>query len=59
MTDFYGVSGRAAAPENALMTEAQCERKIALLRVSWSTFRARVGADSRPRGRTADLEPDR
>lgn len=38
MTDYYGVSGRAAAPEKDPMTEAECERKIALLRASWSTF---------------------
>jgi hypothetical protein len=38
MTDFYGLSGRAAGPENAPMTDAECERKIALLRASWSTF---------------------
>lgn len=38
MTDFYGVSGRAAAPENGPMLQAECERKIALLRASWSTF---------------------
>jgi hypothetical protein len=38
MTDFYGVSGRAAAPENEPMTDDECERKIALLRASWRTF---------------------
>src|SRR5437763_5578202 len=37
-TDFYGLSARAAAPEKDPMTEAECERKIALLRASWSTF---------------------
>ena len=55
MTDFYGLSGRAAAPENDPMTEAECERKIALLRASWSTFdavAARVSPELRkgPRG---------
>jgi len=55
MTDFYGVSGRAAAPENDPMTHAECERKIALLRASWSTFddaAARVSPELRkgPRG---------
>jgi hypothetical protein len=40
MTDYYGVSGRAAAPENDPMTEAECERKLALLRASWRTFDA-------------------
>jgi len=38
MTDYYGLSGRAAAPENDPMTEADCERKTALLQASWSTF---------------------
>ena len=55
MTDFYGVSGRAAAPEYDPMTEAECERKIALLRACWSTFddvAARVSPELRkgPRG---------
>ena len=55
MTDYYGVSGRAAAPEYDPMTEAECERKIALLRASWSTFddfAARVSPELRkgPRG---------
>lgn len=55
MTDYYGLSGRAAAPEYDPMTDAECERKIALLRASWSTFddfAARVSAELRkgPRG---------
>ncbi len=55
MTDFYGVSGRAAEPEHGAMTNAECERKIALLRASWNTFddmAARVSAELRkgPRG---------
>jgi hypothetical protein len=55
MTDYYGVSGRAAAPENDPMTDAECERKIALLRASWTTFddaAARVSPELRkgPRG---------
>jgi hypothetical protein len=48
MTDFYGVSGRAATAEKDPMTEADCERKLALLRASWSTFddfAARVSAE--------------
>jgi hypothetical protein len=32
MTDFYGVSARSAGPECEPMSEAQCERKVALLR---------------------------
>src|SRR3954451_9805647 len=38
MTDFYGVSGCPAVPELEPMTDAECERKIALLRASWATF---------------------
>jgi hypothetical protein len=55
MTDYYGVSGRAAAPEHEPMTDPECERKIALLRAAWTTFdetAARVSDDLRkgPRG---------
>jgi hypothetical protein len=55
MTDFYGVSGRAAGPEHEQMTAAECERKIALLRASWAYFddvAARVSDELRkgPRG---------
>jgi hypothetical protein len=38
MTDYYGVSGMRAAPENESMSVAECERKIALLRASWAYF---------------------
>jgi hypothetical protein len=38
MTDYYGISGRAAEPEQEPMSEAACERKIALLRAAWTTF---------------------
>jgi hypothetical protein len=38
MTDWYGVSGRPAEPELEQMSEAECERKIALLRASWAYF---------------------
>ena len=38
MTDYYGVSGRAAGPELEQMSEAACERKIALLRAAWTYF---------------------
>jgi hypothetical protein len=55
MTDYYGVSGRPAGPEHDPMTDADCERKLALLRASWRTFddfAARVSAELRkgPRG---------
>jgi hypothetical protein len=38
MTDYYGVSGKPAAPEREPMTDAECERKVALLLAAWSTF---------------------
>ena len=55
MTDYYGVSGRPASPEIGAMTDAECERKVALLRASWATFdetAARVSPELRkgPRG---------
>ena len=55
MTDYYGVSGRAATVEHDPMTDAEFERKLALLRASWSTFddtAGRVSAELRkgPRG---------
>ena len=51
MTDFYGTSGRTAAPEYEPMTEAECERKVALLRACWATFddvASRVSPELRP-----------
>ncbi|MGH9104167.1 MAG: hypothetical protein ACRDYD_14475 [Acidimicrobiales bacterium] len=62
MTDYYGLSGRAAAPEKDPMTDAECERKIALLRASWSTFddvAARVSADLRKGPRGGGWDKDR
>ena len=55
MTDYYGVSGRAATAEHDPMTEADFDRKLALLQASWRTFddaAARVSAELRkgPRG---------
>ena len=38
MTDYYGVSGVAATPETAPMTDDECARKVALLRAAWATF---------------------
>ncbi len=38
MTDYYGVSGRAAAAEHEPMSDTECERKIALLQACWRTF---------------------
>jgi hypothetical protein len=37
-TDFHGVSARTALFEQDQMTAAECERKIALLRASWTYF---------------------
>lgn len=55
MTDYYGVSGRAAAVEHHPMSEADFKRKLALLRAAWHTFdetAARVSVELRkgPRG---------
>ena len=38
MTDFYGLSARSAGPEYEQMSEAACQRKIALLRACWAYF---------------------
>ena len=61
MTDYYGVSGMAAEPEQEQMSEAACERKIALLRASWTYFddvASRVSAELRkgPRGGGRDRD---
>jgi hypothetical protein len=55
MTDYFGVSGRAAKPELEQMSDAACERKIALLRATWATFddvasRVSAGLRKGPRG---------
>jgi hypothetical protein len=60
-TDFYGISARSAGPEHERMSEAECERKIALLRASWAYFdevAARVSAELRkgPRGGGRDRD---
>jgi len=61
MTDFYGVSCRSAGPEYEQMSEAACERKIALLRACWTYFddvASRVSPELRlgPRGGGRDRE---
>ena len=61
MTDFYGLSARSAAPEYEQLSEAECERKIALLRACWAYFddvASRVSAELRlgPRGGGRDRE---
>jgi hypothetical protein len=55
MTDMFGVSGRPATAEKHPMTDAEYERKTALLRACWQTFdatAASVSAELRkgPRG---------
>jgi len=61
MTDYYGVSGIAAGLEREQMSEVACERKIALLRASWTYFddvASRVSAELRlgPRGGGRDRD---
>ena len=61
MTDFYGVSARPASPEHEQMSDAECERKIALLQACWTYFdgvAARVSAELRkgPRGGGRDRD---
>ena len=61
MTDFYGISMRAATPEEEQMSDAACERKIALLRACWTYFdgvASRVSAELRkgPRGGGRDRD---
>ncbi len=61
MTDFYGLSARSAAPEYEQMSEAACERKIALLRACWTYFddvASRVSPELRlgPRGGGRDRD---
>jgi hypothetical protein len=61
MTDFYGLSYRSAGPEYEPISAAACERKIALLRASWTYFddvASRVSAELRtgPRGGGRDRD---
>lgn len=61
MTDFYGTPCVAAPPEREAMSEAECDRKIALLRASWATLDdvgARVSPELRkgPRGGGRDRD---
>jgi hypothetical protein len=62
MGDFYGVSGQTAGPEREAMSEAECERKIAILRATWAYFdqvAARVSPELRPGPRGGGRDRDR
>ena len=55
MTDFYGMSCLPATPEHEQMSEAECERKLAILQACWTyldAVAARVSPELRkgPRG---------
>lgn len=61
MTDFYGLSARSADSEQEPISAAACDRKIALLRASWTYFddvASRVSAELRkgPRGGGRDRD---
>jgi hypothetical protein len=61
MTDMYTLSFKSAGPEHQPMSEAECERKISLLRACWSYFddvASRVSAELRkgPRGGGRDRD---
>lgn len=61
MTDYYGVSGRTATGERNSMTDAELDRKLALLQAAWATFddtAARVSVELRkgPRGGGRDKD---
>src|SRR6185312_7353601 len=62
MTDFYGLSFRATAPEYKPMSSAECERKIALLRACWKYFddvASHVSAELRKGARGGGRDRDR
>ena len=61
MTDFYGLSFSSTGPEHKRISDAACERRIALLRASWAYFddvASRVSAELRkgPRGGGRDRD---
>lgn len=58
-TDFFGISVMSATAEHERMSDAECERKLALLQASWAYFDGvpgRVQAELRkgPRGIVRD-----
>lgn len=61
MTDYYGLSMVAAGPEKEQMSDAECERKIAVLKACWIYFddvASQVSAELRkgPRGGGRDRD---
>jgi hypothetical protein len=61
MTDMYGLSFRSTGPEHEPMSDAECKRRIALLRASWAYFddvASHVSAELRkgPRGGGRDRD---
>src|SRR4029077_19190585 len=61
MTDFYGLSYRSTGAGHEPMSGAECKRRIALLRASWTYFdgvASRVSAELRkgPRGGGRDRD---
>jgi hypothetical protein len=61
MTDFYGLSFRSSGAEHKPISDAECKRRIALLRASWAYFddvASRVSAELRkgPRGGGRDRD---
>jgi len=62
MTDYYGLSGRAASAEKEPISDAELERKLALLQACWKTFdltAERVSAELRKGPRGGGWEKDR
>jgi hypothetical protein len=51
MTDYFGVSCRAASADVGPISDTDCDRKVALLEAAWRTFddtAARVSTELRP-----------
>jgi hypothetical protein len=62
MTDYYGLSGRPATPEQTPMADVDAERKIALLQAAWIVFdeaAARVSAELRKGSRGGGWDKER
>ena len=60
-TDFFGISVKSAAAEREPMTDAECERKLAILQACWSYFDSvpgRVSAELRKGARGGGRDRD-